>query len=66
MRDRDRPVVVVTNLDDPTTDLVIAELHGRGVPVVRFDSGDFPAYLSFSARIHQGGWEGELLRLNSW
>ncbi|MCQ8195180.1 ATP-grasp ribosomal peptide maturase [Streptomyces rugosispiralis] len=55
------PIVVVTNIDDPTADLVIAELHGRGVPVVRFDSGDFPATLSCSAYI--GGtdvWQGSL------
>lgn len=45
------PVLVVTNLDDPTADLVIDELHGRGVPVVRFDSGDFPVTLSFAATI---------------
>lgn len=52
-----RPVVVVTNLEDPTADLVIAELHDRGVPVVRLDSGDFPATLSCSAHIG-----GELTR----
>ncbi|MGW3076373.1 MULTISPECIES: ATP-grasp ribosomal peptide maturase [unclassified Kitasatospora] len=56
------PVAVVTNLQDPTADLVIAELHDRGVPVVRFDAGDFPATLSCSARI--GGsaqkWEGSV------
>jgi len=57
----DRPVLVVTNLDDPTADFVIAELHDRGVPVVRFDSGDFPATLSCSASI--GGtdrWRGSV------
>ncbi|WOX11138.1 ATP-grasp ribosomal peptide maturase [Streptomyces sp. N50] len=57
----DRPVLVVTNLDDPTADFVIAELHDRGVPVVRFDSGDFPAALSCSASI--GGsdvWRGSV------
>ncbi|WAL96309.1 ATP-grasp ribosomal peptide maturase [Streptomyces sp. Je 1-369] len=58
----DRPVLVITNLDDPTADFVIAELHGRGVPVVRFDSGDFPATLSCSVAI--GGtdrwWQGSL------
>ncbi|MBB5123059.1 30S ribosomal protein S6 modification protein RimK [Streptomyces eurocidicus] len=57
-----RPVAVVTNLDDPTADLVIAELHDRDVPVVRFDSGDFPATLSCSAFI--GGdatqWRGSV------
>ncbi|MDT0344795.1 ATP-grasp ribosomal peptide maturase [Streptomyces litchfieldiae] len=60
MRHASRPVVVITNLDDATTDLVIAELHDRGVPVVRFDSGDFPALLSFSAHIHRASWEGRL------
>ncbi|TQF02501.1 ATP-grasp ribosomal peptide maturase [Kitasatospora acidiphila] len=54
------PVLVVTNLDDPTTDLVIDELHGRGVPVVRFDSGDFPATLSFAATITPHGIKGTL------
>ncbi|MGC0377635.1 ATP-grasp ribosomal peptide maturase [Streptomyces sp. SAI-229] len=54
------PVLVVTNLDDPTTDLVIDELHGRGVPVVRFDSGDFPATLSFAATITSEGVNGTL------
>ncbi|MDX3760019.1 ATP-grasp ribosomal peptide maturase [Streptomyces sp. AK02-04a] len=57
----DRPVLVVTNLDDPTADIVIAELHDRGVPVVRFDSGDFPATLSCSAFIGgTGGWRGSM------
>ncbi|MFE4873483.1 ATP-grasp ribosomal peptide maturase [Streptomyces sp. NPDC056682] len=54
------PVLVVTNLDDPTTDLVIDELHGRGVPAVRFDSGDFPATLSFAASITSEGITGTL------
>ncbi|MEU7381675.1 ATP-grasp ribosomal peptide maturase [Streptomyces sp. NPDC042207] len=54
------PVLVVTNLDDPTTDLVIDELHGRGVPVVRFDSGDFPATLSFAATVTSNGIGGTL------
>ncbi|MFD4952966.1 ATP-grasp ribosomal peptide maturase [Streptomyces sp. NPDC058451] len=54
------PVLVVTNLDDPTTDLVIDELHGRGVPVVRFDSGDFPATLSLAATVTSNGIGGTL------
>ncbi|WP_438487861.1 ATP-grasp ribosomal peptide maturase [Streptomyces sp. S186] len=54
------PVLVVTNLDDPTTDLVIDELHGRGVPVVRFDSGDFPATLSVAATLTSDGLTGTL------
>lgn len=62
MTNDDRPVLVLTNLDDPTADFVIAELYDRGVPVVRFDSGDFPASLSCSAAI--GGctdsWSGSV------
>ncbi|MFJ8308757.1 MULTISPECIES: ATP-grasp ribosomal peptide maturase [unclassified Streptomyces] len=61
MRNDERPVLVVTNLDDPTADFVIAELHGRGVPVVRFDSGDFPATLSCSAFIGDTNtWRGSV------
>ncbi|WP_408055912.1 ATP-grasp ribosomal peptide maturase [Streptomyces blattellae] len=47
-------------IDDPTADLVIRELHGRGVPVVRLDSGDFPATLSVAATITSHGIEGTL------
>ncbi|MFD9482465.1 ATP-grasp ribosomal peptide maturase [Streptomyces sp. NPDC059991] len=54
------PVLVVTNLDDPTADLVIEELHDRGTPVVRFDSGDFPTTLSFAAHITSHGIRGSL------
>ncbi|MGA5191862.1 ATP-grasp ribosomal peptide maturase [Streptomyces exfoliatus] len=54
------PVLVVTMIDDPTADLVIAELHDRGVPVVRFDSGDFPATLSFTATLGPHGLAGTL------
>ncbi|MFD5370725.1 ATP-grasp ribosomal peptide maturase [Streptomyces sp. NPDC127103] len=55
-----RPVLVVTSLNDPTADVVISELHGRGVPVVRLDSGDFPASLSVEAEITEHGIRGQL------
>ncbi|WP_394425724.1 ATP-grasp ribosomal peptide maturase [Streptomyces sp. SGAir0957] len=55
-----RPVLVVTSLNDPTADVVIAELHGRDIPVVRFDPGDFPASLSVEAEIAQDGVHGRL------
>ncbi|MGQ4517088.1 ATP-grasp ribosomal peptide maturase [Streptomyces sp. DW26H14] len=55
-----RPVLVVTSVGDPTADLVIGELHDRGVPVVRFDSGDFPHALSVAATITSYGLEGSL------
>jgi len=56
-----RPVLVVTSLHDPTADVVIGELHGRDVPVVRLDSGDFPASLSVEAEITSNGIGGRLL-----
>ncbi|PAZ16587.1 hypothetical protein CLM62_06455 [Streptomyces sp. SA15] len=56
-----RPVLVVTSLHDPTADVVIRELHDRGVPVVRLDSGDFPASLSVEAEITQEGVRGRLI-----
>ncbi|WP_149182074.1 ATP-grasp ribosomal peptide maturase [Streptomyces sp. TRM49041] len=56
-----RPVLVVTSLHDPTADVVIRELHGRDIPVVRLDSGDFPASLSVEAEITPHGIQGRLL-----
>ncbi|WP_435279755.1 ATP-grasp ribosomal peptide maturase [Streptomyces sp. 1222.5] len=55
-----RPVLVVTSLNDPTADVVLSELHGRGVPAVRFDSGDFPASLSVEAEITEHGIQGRI------
>jgi ATP-grasp ribosomal peptide maturase len=55
-----RTVLVVTNLDDPTADVVIEELNDRGVPVMRFDSGNFPAELSLTAYVGRDGWCGWL------
>ncbi|MFC4610088.1 ATP-grasp ribosomal peptide maturase [Streptomyces maoxianensis] len=52
------PVLVVTMIDDPTADLVIRELHDRSIPVLRLDSGDFPATLSVAATITPNGIEG--------
>ncbi|GAA0585796.1 ATP-grasp ribosomal peptide maturase [Kribbella sandramycini] len=37
---KDRPVLVLTCVDDPTSDVVIHELNNRGVPVVRCDPAD--------------------------
>ncbi|MFE2583748.1 ATP-grasp ribosomal peptide maturase [Streptomyces sp. NPDC059378] len=55
-----RPVLVVTSLHDPTADVVIDELHERDIPVVRLDSGDFPASLSVEAEITPHGLQGRL------
>ncbi|MGQ4517075.1 ATP-grasp ribosomal peptide maturase [Streptomyces sp. DW26H14] len=65
-----RPVVVCTEYEDATADLVIAELNRRRVPVLRFDPGrDFPAPGVLVAGIgtgnafrkdFRGGWGGRL------
>ncbi|MFI2187449.1 ATP-grasp ribosomal peptide maturase [Streptomyces sioyaensis] len=64
-----RPVLVCTEYEDATADLVIAELNRRRVPVLRFDPGrDFPAPVVLAARIgagdtsrtKSGGWDGRL------
>lgn len=55
------PVLVCTQDEDATADLVIAELNRRRVPVLRFDPGrDFPALAVLAARTGAGGWSGRL------
>lgn len=44
------PVLVATEPDDRTADMVIAELNRRGVPVVRFNPADIGGGLRISAR----------------
>lgn len=65
-----RPVLVCTQDEDATADLVIADLNRRRVPVLRFDPGrDFPAPAVLAARTGAGvtsratpggGWGGRL------
>ncbi|MFF3497773.1 ATP-grasp ribosomal peptide maturase [Streptomyces sp. NPDC003247] len=45
-----RPVLVATEADDITADMVIAELNRRDVPVVRFNPADIGGDLTVSAR----------------
>ncbi|WP_097910779.1 ATP-grasp ribosomal peptide maturase [Streptomyces sp. b84] len=45
-----RPVLVATEADDLTADMVISELNRRNVPVTRFNPADIGAALSVSAR----------------
>jgi hypothetical protein len=54
--------MVVTQVDDPTADLVIGELHSRSVPVIRLDPGeDFPEAVRFAARLSADRtWSGDL------
>ncbi|WP_405798356.1 MvdC/MvdD family ATP grasp protein [Streptomyces sp. NBC_01506] len=53
-----RSVLVVTQADDATADMVIEELNRRRVPVVRLDPGDFPTGLTVTARFGQDGLRG--------
>ncbi|MEU2507956.1 ATP-grasp ribosomal peptide maturase [Streptomyces sp. NPDC007863] len=55
------PVLVITALGDITADLVVGELHERGVPVVRLDPAtDFPEPARLTVRFGAGGFAGEL------
>ncbi|OIJ92223.1 hypothetical protein BIV25_28405 [Streptomyces sp. MUSC 14] len=54
------PVLVVTQLDDLTADLVIEELGRRQVPVVRLDPGDFPDAVAVTAHVGDSGLSGTL------
>ena len=53
-RTDDSPVLVVTQPDDMTADLVVGELNARGVPVIRFDTADFPDRLQVSSEVGGG------------
>ncbi|MGY4990887.1 ATP-grasp ribosomal peptide maturase [Streptomyces nigrescens] len=55
-------VLVLTRALDATSDLVIAELTDRGVPVHRLDPGDFPESFVIGAHIGPGvgNWGGML------
>ncbi|MGW2843941.1 ATP-grasp ribosomal peptide maturase [Streptomyces sp. NPDC001274] len=46
----EKPVLVVTETDDITADMVITELNRRDVPVVRFNPADIGAALTVTAR----------------
>ncbi|MFC5750406.1 ATP-grasp ribosomal peptide maturase [Actinomadura rugatobispora] len=53
-------MLVVTQPNDVTADIVVAELNRRDVPVVRFDPAEFPHTLAFSATIDGDGLRGSL------
>lgn len=55
-----RPVLVVTQLEDSTADIVISLLHERDVPVVRLNLGDFPTGVTMDAHFDGNGIHGLL------
>ena len=52
--------VIVTDPFDPTADLVVTELEGRGIPVFRFDTGEFPLDLTVTAETASTDWTGQI------
>jgi ATP-grasp ribosomal peptide maturase len=53
-------VLVLTSEQDVTADMVVARLHERGVPLVRFDPGDLPGEGALSAEYARGEFHGYL------
>lgn len=47
-------VLILTCHQDVTTDMVVAKLHERGVPLVRLDPADFPGEAALSAEYVSG------------
>lgn len=56
-----KTVLVLTQQLDGHADQVIAELNRREIPVLRFDTADFPQRAQLSATTSKGCWEGRLL-----
>ncbi|NUK05722.1 ATP-grasp ribosomal peptide maturase [Streptomyces lunaelactis] len=53
-------VLILTCRQDVTTDMVVASLHERGIPLVRFDPADLPGEASMSAEFISGDFRGYL------
>jgi ATP-grasp ribosomal peptide maturase len=56
-----KTVLVLTQQLDGHADQVIAELNRREIPVLRFDTADFPQRATLVARTEKGSWEGTLV-----
>ena len=59
-----RVVLVLTQPDDETADIVMERMVEREVPVFRFDTADFPIRARLDLRMHQGRWTGTLKAFN--
>jgi glutathione synthase/RimK-type ligase-like ATP-grasp enzyme len=56
-----KTVLVLTQQLDGHADQVIAELNRREIPVLRFDTADFPQRAQLSAATRKGSWQGSLV-----
>ncbi|WP_371788801.1 ATP-grasp ribosomal peptide maturase [Streptomyces griseoaurantiacus] len=53
-------VLILTGEEDVTADLVVAQLHALGAPVVRLDPADLPGAVSLSGEYVHGRFRGHL------
>ncbi|MFF8942266.1 ATP-grasp ribosomal peptide maturase [Streptomyces sp. NPDC014864] len=53
-------VLILTSEEDVTADMVVAELHRMGTPVVRLDPADLPDKAVLSAHYAHGDFDGHL------
>ncbi|MGW4785180.1 ATP-grasp ribosomal peptide maturase [Streptomyces sp. HUAS TT11] len=53
-------VLILTCEQDVTADMVVAELNGAGVPVVRLDPADLPGGVALSGEYVHGSFHGHL------
>ncbi len=56
-----KTVLVLTQQLDFHADMVIAELNRRSIPVVRFDTADFPLRATLIAHSQTGSWDGAIV-----
>jgi ATP-grasp ribosomal peptide maturase len=56
-----KTVLVLTQQLDFHADIVIAELNRRSIPVVRFDTADFPLRATLIAHSQTGSWNGAIV-----
>ncbi|MFC3572348.1 ATP-grasp ribosomal peptide maturase [Streptomyces yaanensis] len=53
-------VLILTSEQDVTADMVVAELSGAGVPVVRLDPADLPGPVALSGEYVHGAYRGHV------
>lgn len=59
-------VLILTCEQDVTADMVVAQLHKRGVPLVRFDPVDLPGEATLSAEFVRGSSAAICRWVDAW